>query len=82
MADALEIAQTCQLAGRPDLIAGFLEAGATPTDVRRQLLAAQAESSPEIVSRLVPDVVQTSATSPVIEAARRIAAQASVSKEL
>jgi len=82
MADALEIAQTCQLAGRPDLIAGFLEAGATPTDVRRQLLAAQAESSPEIVSRLVPDVVQTSATSPVIEAARRIAAQTSVSKEL
>jgi capsid assembly protease len=54
MADALEIAQTCTLAGRTDLIAGFLEAQTSPAQVRSQLLAAQAEASPEIVSRIDP----------------------------
>ena len=54
MADALEIAQTCTLAGRTDLIAGFLEAQASPAKVRSQLLAAQADASPEIVSRIDP----------------------------
>ena len=54
MADALEIAQTCTLAGRTDLIAGFLEAQASPAQVRSQLLAAQADASPEIVSRIDP----------------------------
>lgn len=54
MADALEIAQTCTLAGRTDLIAGFLEAKASPAQVRSQLLAAQADASPEIVSRIDP----------------------------
>lgn len=53
-ADALEIAQTCTLAGRTDLIAGFLEAQASPAQVRSQLLAAQADASPEIVSRIDP----------------------------
>jgi len=53
-ADALEIAQTCTLAGRTDLIAGFLEAQASPAKVRSQLLAAQADASPEIVSRIDP----------------------------
>jgi hypothetical protein len=42
----IEIAQTCTLAGRTDLIAGFLEAKAAPAKVRSQLLAAQAEASP------------------------------------
>jgi len=51
---ALDIAQTCTLAGRPELIAGFLEAGLSPARVRHQLLAMQAEASPEIVSRLAP----------------------------
>ncbi len=56
-ADAIEIAQTCQLAGRTDLIAGFLEAQASPAKVRSQLLSAQADASPEIVSRIQPDAV-------------------------
>lgn len=51
---ALEIAQLCQLAGRTDLIAGFLSAGATVTQVRSQLLAAQAGSSAEISSHIAP----------------------------
>ncbi len=53
--DAVTIAETCQLAGRSDLIAGFLAAAATPAEVRRQLLAAQAEASPEIASRIDPN---------------------------
>ena len=51
---ALEIAQTCTLAGRTDLIVGFLEAGATPARVRHDLLSLQAEASPEIASRVPP----------------------------
>jgi signal peptide peptidase SppA len=51
---ALDIAQTCTLAGRPELIAGFLEAGLSPARVRHQLLAIQAEASPEIASRVPP----------------------------
>ena len=54
VADAIEVAQTCTLAGRTDLIAGFLEAKASPAKVRSQLLATQAEASPEIVSRIDP----------------------------
>lgn len=57
VADATEIAQTCTLAGRTDLIAGFLEARVSPAKVRSQLLAAQAEASPEIVSRIDPQSV-------------------------
>lgn len=54
VADAIEVAQTCTLAGRTDLIAGFLEAKASPAKVRSQLLVTQAEASPEIVSRIDP----------------------------
>ncbi|WP_042570487.1 S49 family peptidase, partial [Ralstonia solanacearum] len=52
--DAVEIAQLCTLAGRTDLIAGFLEARAAPERVRSHLLAARAEASPEIASRIDP----------------------------
>lgn len=52
--DAVEIAQLCALAGRTDLIAGFLEARTTPERVRSQLLAARADASPEIASRIDP----------------------------
>lgn len=55
VADAVEVAQTCSLAGRTDLVAGFLEAKVSPAKVRSQLLAAQADSSPEIVSRIDPN---------------------------
>ncbi|MGA4335667.1 S49 family peptidase [Ralstonia nicotianae] len=59
--DAVEIAQLCTLAGRTDLIAGFLEARATPERVRSQLLAARAEASPEIASRIDPHAQAISA---------------------
>lgn len=61
VADAVEIAQTCTLAGRTDLIAGFLEAQTDPAQVRNQLLAAQADASPEIVSRIDPQVALAAA---------------------
>ncbi|HET7863782.1 MAG TPA: S49 family peptidase, partial [Burkholderiaceae bacterium] len=79
-ADALEIAQTCTLAGRTDLIAEFLFAGASPAQVRSRLLAAQAAQSPEIVSRIGPNAAaQASASAadpaspdnPLIQAVKR-----------
>ena len=77
VADAVEIAQTCTLAGRTDLIAGFLEAQSSPAKVRSQLLAAQAEASPEITSRIAPDAARPAASNPLIDAAKQIAAQSS-----
>lgn len=61
VADAIEVAQTCALAGRTDLVAGFLEAKLSPAQVRSQLLAAQADGSPEIVSRIDPNAAARSA---------------------
>ena len=86
VADAVEIAQTCTLAGRTDLIAGFLEAQASPAKVRSQLLAAQADASPEIVTRIGPDAA-TAATvaagNPLVDAAKQLAAKsAAVKKEI
>ncbi|MBP6763332.1 MAG: S49 family peptidase [Thauera sp.] len=81
VADAVEIAQTCTLAGRTDLIAGFLEAQSSPAKVRSQLLAAQAEASPEITSRIAPDAARPAASNPLIDAAKQIAAQ-STKKEI
>ena len=81
VADAVEIAQTCTLAGRTDLIAGFLEAQSSPAQVRSQLLAAQAEASPEITSHIAPDAARTVASNPLIDAAKQIAAQ-STKKEI
>ena len=52
--DALEIAQTCALAGRTDLTAAFIEAQVAPSKVRARLLADKADRSPEIASRLAP----------------------------
>ena len=81
VADAVEVAQTCTLAGRTDLIAGFLEAQSSPAKVRSQLLAAQAEASPEITSRIAPDAARPVASNPLIDAAKQIAAQ-STKKEI
>ncbi|CAJ0728638.1 S49 family peptidase [Ralstonia mannitolilytica] len=75
VADAIEIAQTCTLAGRADLIAGFLETNTAPATVRSRLLAAQAEASPEIVSRIAPDAARPAASNPLIDAAKQLAAQ-------
>jgi signal peptide peptidase SppA len=81
VADAIEIAQTCTLAGRADLIAGFLEAHTAPATVRTRLLAAQAEASPEIVSRIAPDAARPAVSNPLIDAAKNLAAQ-STKKEI
>lgn len=81
VADAVEIAQTCQLAGRADLIAGFLEANTAPATVRSQLLSAKAEASPEIVSRIAPDASHPTPANPLLEAARNLAAQSSALKK-
>ena len=81
VADAIEIAQTCTLAGRTDLIAGFLEAQASPAKVRSHLLAAQADASPEITSRITPDTVRPAASNPLIDAAKQIAAQSTAFKK-
>lgn len=81
VADAVEIAQTCQLAGRADLIAGFLEANTAPATVRSQLLSAKAEASPEIVSRIAPDASRPAPANPLLEAALNLAAQSSALKK-
>ncbi|WHZ12174.1 MAG: Phage head, head-tail preconnector protease C / Phage head, scaffolding domain Nu3 [Burkholderiaceae bacterium] len=81
VADAIEIAQTCTLAGRADLIAGFLEANTAPAKVRSQLLSAKADASPEIVSRIAPDATRPAPSNPLIDAARNLAAQSSALKK-
>ncbi|MBV6843077.1 S49 family peptidase [Xanthomonas euvesicatoria] len=81
VADAVEIAQTCTLAGRTDLIAGFLEANTAPATVRSRLLSAKAEASPEIVSRIAPDASRPVPANPLIDAARNLAAQSSALKK-
>lgn len=80
-ADAVEIAQTCTLAGRSDLIAGFLETNTAPATVRSRLLTAQAEASPEITSRIAPDAARPPISNPLIDAAKQLAAQ-SAKKEI
>lgn len=81
VADAVEIAQICTLAGRTHQIAGYLEAGASPAAVRSQLLAALAGDSPEITSHIAPDAARPPASNPLIDAAKRIAAQSSTFKK-
>lgn len=85
VADAIEIAQTCTLAGRTDLIAGFLEAHASPAKVRSQLLTAQADASPEIVTRIGPDAAATAAavaaSNPLVDAAKQLAAKSAALKK-
>jgi signal peptide peptidase SppA len=53
-AEALTIAELCQLAGQSQRITGFLAQGATSTQVRQTLLAARAQSE-EISSVIHPD---------------------------
>jgi hypothetical protein len=76
-ADALAIAELCQLAGQTHRIAGFLAEGASPEQVRQRLLAIRAET-PEIASRIHPDA-QGQASSPehgpLMKAVRRMIGQ-------
>ena len=53
-ADALAIAELCQLAGHPELTATFLAEGVSEAQVRKTLLASRADS-PEIRSTIAPD---------------------------
>lgn len=55
-ADALEIAELCQLAGVPERTTAFLGAATPVPDVRRALLALRAEG-PEITSHLSPEAL-------------------------
>ena len=53
-ADALAIAELCQLAGHPERTAVFLAEGSSEAQVRRALLAVRAEGT-EINSLIHPD---------------------------
>ena len=73
-AEAVAIAELCQLAGYPQRIVTFLAQGASASEVRHALLAARAES-PEIDSRLAPDVPAREAHpehSPLIQAVKKL----------
>ena len=56
-AQALEIAQLCQLAGQTTRIASFLAQGVTAAQVRQALLLTRAQSE-EITSLIHPDAVK------------------------
>lgn len=73
-ADALAIAELCQLAGQPQRIATFLAAGASEAQVRRTLLADRA-ASPEIASVIHPDAAARPASpeqNPVMKAVKKL----------
>ena len=76
-ADALAIAELCQLAGYPQRTVAFLAQGASASDVRRALLAARAES-PEIDSMIHPDAaapatsLDSPAHNPLIQAVKKL----------
>jgi signal peptide peptidase SppA len=76
-AEALAIAELCQLAGQSDRILGFLAEGVTPEQVRRVLLAVRSDS-PEISSRLHPDAAAQAVSpehGPLMRAVRRMIGQ-------
>lgn len=55
-ADAVEVAELCQLAGMPERTAGYLSAQTPVANVRRTLLALRADG-PEIASHLSPEAM-------------------------
>lgn len=73
-ADAVAIAELCQLAGQPQRIAAFLAAGTSETQVRRTLLSARADSV-EISSVIHPDAAAAPASpeqSPLMKAVKKL----------
>lgn len=76
-AEAVAIAELCQLAGYPQRTVAFLAQGASASDVRRALLAARAES-PEIDSMIHPDAaapatsLDSPAHNPLIQAVKKL----------
>ena len=74
-ADAVAIAELCQLAGHPELTARFLAEGASEGQVRKALLASRADS-PEIRSTIAPDASapqqSQSAANPLMAAVKKL----------
>ena len=60
-ANALAVAELCQLAGHPERTATFLAEGSSEAEVRRTLLAARA-TSVEIASLIAPDAAASRST--------------------
>ena len=77
-ADAVAIAELCQLAGHPQRIAAFLAEGASEAQVRHALLATRAES-PEILSMIHPEATATTESpeqNPLIKAVKKLSGKA------
>ena len=74
-ADAVAIAELCQLAGHPELTAAFLADGVSEAQVRKALLASRADS-PEIRSTIAPDASapqqSQSAANPLMAAVKKL----------
>ena len=74
-ADAVAIAELCQLAGHPELTAAFLADGVSEAHVRKALLASRADS-PEILSTIAPDASvpqqSQSAANPLMAAVKKL----------
>ena len=74
-ADAVAIAELCQLAGHPELTAAFLAEGVSEAQVRKALLASRADS-PEIRSTIAPDTAppqqSQSAANPLMAAVKKL----------
>ena len=74
-ADAVAIAELCQLAGHPELTAAFLAEGVSEAHVRKALLASRADS-PEIRSTIAPDAAipkqNKSAANPLMAAVKKL----------
>lgn len=73
-AEALAIAELCQLAGAPNRIAEFLALGASEAQVRKTLLAARADSI-EITSTIAPDAAAArpaNVANPLMAAIRKL----------
>ncbi len=76
-ADALEIAELCQLAGQPQRITVFLAQGTSATQVRRTLLESRAQSQ-EITSLIHPDAIAKASSpeqNPLMQAVKKLTAK-------
>ncbi len=73
-ADAVAIAELCQLAGQPGLTLSFLSEGASVAQVRKTLLAGRAQGT-EISSLIHPDAASTAASpeqNPLMKAVKKL----------
>lgn len=74
-ADAVAIAELCQLVGHPELTAAFLAEGVSEAHVRKALLASRADS-PEIRSTIAPDAAipqqNQAAANPLMVAVKKL----------